>query len=142
MALLDGTNAPTITVEFDVGNKGTFTLGISLLGGTDVLGVGPGSQWVTIPATDVRSISTRRGRTREDQANQPGALLLVLDNHSGNYDPDNPTSTFAWAGHSVLTAGMGVRLSAIWGGVTYVLYRGYCEQVQADSSLDATARGV
>lgn len=136
MALLDGVNAPTITVEFDVGYLGTFTVGISLIGGTDLIGTGTSPNWVSVPSDHIRSISTRRGRTREDQENQPGTLVLVLDNHSGNYDPDNAASTFAWAGHSVLTAGMGVRVSALWNSVTYVVYRGYAEQVFADSSLD------
>ena len=136
MALFDGSNAPTLTVEFDLGKVGTFTLGISLLGGTDVLGTATSSQWQSIPTTDVRAITIRRGRTREDQANQPGALALVLENRSGNYDPDNPSSSYYWNGYSILTRGLGVRVSATWSGTTYVIYRGYLEQIGVDASLD------
>jgi hypothetical protein len=136
MALLDGSNAPTITVEFDYGWRGYFTLGISPLGGTDVLGTPSGTNWQAVPTTNVRSIGIRRGRTREDQTNQPGQLTLVLDNRSGNYDPDNTSSTYQWYGYSVLMRGMAVRVSATYASTTYVQYVGYVEHIDVDVSLD------
>ena len=137
MALLDGTNAPTITVEFDYGWRGYVVLGISLLGGADVWGnVSPGINWQTVASTDIRSISMRRGRTREDQNNQPGQLTLVVDNRSGNYDPDNASSTYQWYGYSTLMRGMAVRVSATYSGTTYVQYVGYIEHIDVDNSLD------
>jgi hypothetical protein len=139
MAFFDGTNAPTLTLEIDVGNKGTFTFGVSYLGGADVLGSVTLPNWSTIPITDVRSLSIRRGRTREDQANQPGALTIVLDNRSGNYDPDNSSSPYYWNLYSVLMAGMDVRLSATYSSTTYVIYRGKVEIIDVDNSLDPTA---
>jgi len=140
MTLYDGSNAPTITVEFDTSKIGSFVLGISQLGGSDVLTAGgAGTTWTSIPTTDIRAISIRRGRTREDQANQPGSLTLTLDNRSYNYDPDNPSSTFIWNGYSILSAGMGVRVSATWSGTTYVIYRGYLEQLDVDETLDPVA---
>lgn len=138
MALFDGTNAPTIKVEFDLGNTGIFTLGISLLDGTDVLGVSA-PNWSQVPTNDIRSLSIRRGRTREDQAVQPGSLTLTLDNRSGNYDPDNPASTYIWDGYSILTAGLGVRVTATYSGTDYIIYRGYAEQVDVDQTLDPIA---
>ena len=137
MALLDGTNAPTILVEFDFAWRNIFTLGISSLGSvTDVLGGTAGTNWQAISSNDIRSISTRRGRTREDQTNQPGQLTLVLDNLSGNYDPSNPSSTYIWNGYSVLTRGMKIRVSATYGATTEYLFNGFVEQVNADQSLD------
>lgn len=136
MSLLDGTNAPTISVDFDLGNFGYFTLGISPLGGTDVLGAPASTQWSTIPTNDIRAISIRRGRTREDQANQPGALSLTLENYTSQYDPDNSASSYQWNGYSILSRGMGVRVKATWSGTDYVIYRGYLEQLDTDMSLD------
>ena len=136
MALLDGTNAPTITVDFDYGWRTYFTLGVSPLGGTDVLGTPSGVNWQSIPTSDVRSVSIRRGRTREDQANQPGQLTLTLDNRSGNYDPDNLLSTYQWYGYSTLMRGMAVRVSATYSATTYVQYVGYVEHIDVDVSLD------
>ena len=139
MALYDGSNAPTITVEFDISKEGNFTLGISPLDGTDVLAAGTGANWSAVPSTDIRSISMRRGRTREDQAVQPGTVSLVLENRSGTYDPDNISSIYFWDGYSILSAGLGIRVSATWSGTTYVLYRGYLEQLDVDESLDPIA---
>ena len=138
MALFDGANAPTITVDFDLGNFGIFTLGVSLLGGTDLLGTSPAPQWSSITTTDIRHIVIRRGRTREDQANQPGVLTLTLENYTSQYDPDNSVSSYQWNGYSILTRGMGVQVKATWSGTTYVIYRGYLEQLDTDMSLDPT----
>ena len=160
MALLDSINAPKIIVEFDYGWRGIFTIAISPLGGTDVLGGKPGTNWQALDSSIIRSISIRRGRTREDQANQPGQLTVVVDNLSGNFDPDNPSSTYQWYGYSTLMRGMGIRVWAAYGaaltynstGVAYnatakpyagnssyeLLYTGYIESVKTDSSLDPT----
>ena len=136
MSLLDGTNAPTISVDFDLGNKGYFTLGISTLGGTDLLGAPASTQWTTITTSDIRKLNIRRGRTREDQANQPGVLSLTLENYTSQYDPDNSSSSYQWNGYSILTKGMGVRVRATWSSTDYVIYRGYLEQLDTDMSLD------
>jgi len=136
MSLLDGTNAPTISVDFDLGNQGLFTLGISLLGESDVLGSTISANWSTISTSDIRKLNIRRGRTREDQANQPGVLSLTLENYSGQYDPDNSSNIYAWAGYSILSKGMGVRVRATWSSTDYVIYRGYLEQLDTDMNLD------
>jgi hypothetical protein len=158
MALLDSVNAPKVIVEFDFGWKGYFTIAISPLGGTDVLGGNAGINWQALDSGVIRSVSIRRGRSREDQANQPGQLTLVVDNLSGDFDPDNPSSTYQWQGYSTLMRGMGVRVWAAYGasiaynatGVAYnatgvpysgntsyeLLYTGYLEAVKTDSSLD------
>ena len=93
MALYDGTNAPLIKVYLDTGNRnsGLFTLGWSTLAptGTDVLGsYTPFTTLTQMPTTDVKRISIRRGRTREDQQIQPGTMTLTMDNTSGSYDPE------------------------------------------------------
>lgn len=138
MALYDGANAPTITVEFDTTKLGAFVIGISPLGGSDVLSAGT-TVWSAIPTTDIRTLSIRRGRTREDQAVQAGTLTLVLENRTSTYDPDNTSSPYNWDGYSLLSAGLGVRVKATWAGNTYVLYRGYLEQLDVDESLDPVA---
>ena len=138
MALFNGTNAPTIVVEFDYGNRGLFTLGISPLGGTDVLGGSAALNWQPITITDVRRIAIRRGKSQENQAIQPGTCSITVDNFSGNYDPDNAASSFFWYGYSTLVRGMAVRVSAVWSSVTYVLFVGEIEDIATDVSLDPT----
>ena len=98
MALLDGTNAPVMRIYLDTSNRtsGKFILSYSLLGGADVLGVpdAPFTTKVQLPSTDMRSISIRRGRTREDQSFQAGQATVTFDNLSGNYDPQFPGGGF------------------------------------------------
>jgi hypothetical protein len=50
-----------------------------------------------MPTTDVKRISIRRGRTREDQQIQPGTLTMTMDNTSGSYDPEFVKSGLATA---------------------------------------------
>lgn len=138
--LFDGIDTPRVAVELDLGGIGWFTLGVSVLGGADLLGtVTP--VWTPVPDTDVRSVSTRRGRTREDQAVQAGVAAVVLDNRTGAYDPDNPDSPYAWNKYSVLTRGLPFRVSATLdlepsGSLTVVIFSGFIEKVEPDQSLD------
>lgn len=146
MSLFDGTNGPIIRVYLDTGRlSGKFTLGWSALGGTDVLGTYDLFSTVQqIPSTDVKQISIRRGRTRENQAYQPGELTIVFDNLSGNYDPDNLYSSYSTPGSnpvSILARGTGIQITAQMNtiySVEYPIYSGYIEQVNKDLSLQPT----
>ena len=138
MPMYDGSVSPTITVSFDTGQIGLFTLGISPLDGTDVLGTYTPT-WSAVTSTDISAISIRRGRTREDQLVQPGSLTVTLDNRSAKYDPDNTGSPYMWNGYSMLTRGMEVKVEATWAATPYTLYRGYLEQIEVDQSLDPVA---
>jgi len=105
MALLDGTNAPVVRMYLDTSNRtsGKFILSYSLLGGSNVLGVpdAPFTTKIQLPSTDMKAISIRRGRTREDQAFQAGQATITLDNLSGNYDPQ------LVAGYGIVSAATG-----------------------------------
>ena len=109
MALYDGTNAPLIKVYLDTGNRnlGLFTLSWSELGGTDELGhYTPFSSLTQFPTEDVKNISIRRGRTREDQAIQAGTLTFAMDNTRGTYDPE-----FAKGGFVTAASGNGTTVT-------------------------------
>lgn len=139
MAYFDGTNAPTLAFEVNLDNTGKFVLGYSTLQATtgDVLGVQT-DNWTALPITDVRSVSIRRGRTRENQSIQPGTMSVVIDNRSGNYDPDNTSSPYRRRGYSYFVAGVAFRVKATWSGVTYVLFTGDVESTETDLGLDPT----
>jgi hypothetical protein len=138
VSLYDGTNAPTITVEIDLGRIGFFTIGTSPLGGTDVLGVAT-SNWTAIPTADVQLISIRRGRSREDQAIQPGILTLNLDNRLSAYDPDNSSTAYMWNGYTLLTVGLGMRVKATYASTDYIIYTGFLDNIEIDASLNPVA---
>lgn len=130
--LYDGTG-PEVTVEIATAYTRGFVIGSSLIGGTDTLGRGEPT-WTALPCEDLISVGIRRGRSREDQAVQPGTLTVVVDNYGGDYDPDNPGSPYYYAGRTLLTRGLRGRVRATWAGVDYVLFEGWIEQVDADMS--------
>ena len=92
---------------------------------------------VQIPATDIRNIAIRRGRTREDQAFQPGTMTLTLDNRSGNYDPESLNATYSLSSYSMFTGGTNMKVTATWSGTEYSLYAGYIEFVEVSQGLDS-----
>lgn len=131
MAGLYGDTAPSVAVELVTGYAGAFVLGTSLLGSTDTLGRGVPT-WAEVPCDDLIGVGIRRGRTREDQAVQPGTLDVSLDNITGDYDPDNTDSPWRSGGFPLLMAGTEIRVRATWQTVDYLLFRGFVEAVSAD----------
>lgn len=116
MAAYDGTNAPTIKIQFYY--NGAYT---------------------DVPRTDLREIDLYRGRTRPDQRIDAGQLIAILDNRSGDYDPDNSASPWWLSGQTTLRAGLRARVVATWATVSYVLYVGYLETTSLNAGFDATA---
>jgi hypothetical protein len=116
MPAFDGTNAPTIKIQFFY--NGAYT---------------------DVPRTDLRSVSLSRGRTRPDQRIDAGQMIITLDNRSGDYDPDNSSSPWWLSGQTTLRADLRARLVATWSGTSYVLYVGYLETTKLDAGFDATA---
>ena len=116
MGAFDGTNGPTLKIQFYFG--GSYT---------------------DVPSTDLRSIDIYRGRTRSDMRIDAGQLIVTLDNRSGNYDPDNLSGPWVSGGVTALRADLRARVVATWSGTSYVLYVGYLENTKLDAGFDATA---
>jgi len=116
MSAFNGTNAPTIKIQFFFNGA-----------------------WADVPRTDVREIAFDRGRTRPDQRMDPGQMIVVLDNRSGDYDPDKSSGPWWSSGQTALRADLRVRLIATWSSVSYVLYTGFLETTKLDAGFDATA---
>jgi hypothetical protein len=112
----DGGDAPAVKMQFAVGDL-----------------------WYDVYPGDVRSIEINRGRPRPDQRMDAGQMIIVLDNHSGEYDPDNLGSYWVTDGVTDLAAGLPARIIAGRDGVTYSLYVGFLETTQLDAGFDATA---
>jgi hypothetical protein len=100
------------TVELDANpdTTGLFVIGSSLLGGTDT--VAPDERWIPVPTLRVLSVSVRRGGSSSNRKYDAGEAVVVLDNTSGDYDPDNPYSPFVMGPRRLLGQGTGLRLSA------------------------------
>lgn len=121
MAAFNGTNAPTLSVQFYINGS-----------------------WVTVTQTDVREISIKRGRSRADQKNDPGAVTLVFDNVSGFYDPEytGSSSPYVVSGVNQLKAGVQCKIIATWSSTGYTLFVGYLETNTIDQGFFPTATMV
>jgi hypothetical protein len=131
---------PVFTVEIaaDPSTTNLFVIGTSLVGSaTHLLAADP--RWSAIPTGDVRQVTTRRGRAREDQNIDAGTMTVVLDGWNGNYDPDNTSSVYQLpTGNYLLRTGLGVRLKVTVAAVDYYLFTGTLESTRADHGRNPT----
>jgi hypothetical protein len=111
MPAFDGTTSPAIAVQF-------------LKSGT----------WTSATTTDVIQIDIRRGRTRQNERDQAGISVVVFNNTSGYYDPDNTSAGNPWvvSGTNILRDGLQMRIVATIGGTAYNLYYGFLEETKVN----------
>ena len=92
---------PTVKIAFDLTLAGAgdfFTIGSTPLGGTAISGAQPIAGDVLTDVTeDVRSISVRRGRSRETDNFDAGIANIVVDNRTRLYDPAAGTAVSPYA---------------------------------------------
>lgn len=115
MAKFDGTNAPTLALQFK--KSGT---------------------WTNVDMDDVYEMVLRRGRTRPLDVIQPGILALNLNNRTGIYDPAATTGTWVVSGSSIIKPGLEIRLQATWSATTYTLWIGYLAAPYVDEGTNPT----
>ena len=125
MAIYDGTNGPTLSLEYAIYASGSLTW----------YKFGDGS---SNPMRDVMQVSIRRGRTREDQTIQPGVMNVLFDNRLGNYDPDNSSSIYKQGSVLAMASNRLIRLTATIGGSTYTVFTGFIEMMDASVDLSPT----
>ena len=111
MPAFDGITSPAIAVQF-------------LKSGT----------WTSVTTTDVIQIDIRRGRTRQSERDQAGISVVVFNNTSGYYDPDNTNAGNPWvvSGTNILRDGLQMRIVATIGGTPYNLYYGFLEETKVN----------
>jgi len=114
MSAFDGVTTPSVAVQF-------------LKSGT----------WTSVTTTDVIQIDIRRGRTRQSERDQAGISVIVFNNTSGYYDPDNTSAGSPWvvSGSSILRDGLQMRVVATIGGTAYPLYYGFLEETKVNQSI-------
>jgi hypothetical protein len=118
MPAFDGTTSPAIAVQF-------------LKSGT----------WTSATTTDVIQIDIRRGRTRQNERDQAGISVVVFNNTSGYYDPDNTSAGNPWvvSGTNILRDGLQMRIVATIGGTSYNLYYGFLEETKVNQGEAPTS---
>ena len=114
MSAFDGVTTPSVAVQF-------------LKSGT----------WTSTTITDVIQIDIRRGRTRQSERDQAGISVIVFNNTSGYYDPDNTSAGNPWVvgGVSILRDGLQMRVVATIGGTSYPLYYGFLEETKVNQGI-------
>ena len=114
MSAFDGVTTPSLAIQF-------------LKSGT----------WTSTTITDVLQIDIRRGRTRQSERDQAGISVVVFNNTSGYYDPDNTSAGNPWvvSGTNILRDGLQMRIVATIGGTSYNLYYGFLEETKVDQGL-------
>jgi hypothetical protein len=118
MAAFDGTTSPSVAVQF-------------LKSGT----------WTSVTITDVLQIDIRRGRTRQNERDQAGISVIVFNNTSGYYDPDNTSGGNPWvvSGTSILRDGLQMRIIATINSTAYPLYYGFLEETKVNQGIGPTS---
>ena len=111
MAAFDGVTTPAVAVQF-------------LKSGT----------WTSVTTTDVVKIDIRRGRTRQSERDQAGISVVVFNNTSGYYDPDNTSGSNPWvvSGTNILRDGLQMRIVATINSTAYYLYYGFLEETKVN----------
>jgi hypothetical protein len=132
------TLAWTVEVDADPDTTGEFVIGVSLLGGTDVLSAT--ERWITTGPGTVRSISIRRGRTDESRPYDTGVCEVEFDNRTGDFDPDNPYGRYVMGPQQLLTVGTGLRVKASPSS-SVTMFTGYVDEPELqDDTFLPTAR--
>ena len=88
--------------------------------------LGPDTVWTDISAY-ARSFTTTRGRNRATESYTPGRCSVVLDNTDGRFDPENLSGPYVFESVTQLKSMVPIRLSAVYAGVSYPLFRGYSD---------------
>lgn len=121
---------PTYTVEVAwTGNlTGVFRVGVSTVGGTDVLG-NPFNGVSFDDITDhVYGFKSSRGRSDDLTEVEQGTLTINLRDQDGRFNPENALSDL----YGYLVPLRPVRVRATHLGVTYSLFQGYIERIEYD----------
>jgi hypothetical protein len=106
---------------------GYFVLDTSTLDGVATLA--PISSTVDI-SSDVRTVSTTRGKQRDLDEYGMGSAACELNNQSRRYDPTNTASIY----YGNIAPMRSVYVTAVLDGVDYPMFRGYIERWRVDYS--------
>ncbi len=90
--------------------------------------------WTDFPAGDVLSVNITRGLSTEFDSVNSGKCIIVLDNFSADYEPDNGSSPYS----PNLEIGKPVQVAGVFSSVTYPRFRGYIDDIVPSTGFDPT----
>jgi hypothetical protein len=114
MPAFDGVTTPSVSVQF-------------LKSGT----------WTAVTTSDLIQIDIRRGRVNQSDFDSSGVSVVIFNNTSGYYDPDNLSVGNPWVvgGVNILRDGLQMRIIATISGVAYPLYNGFLEETKVNQGV-------
>lgn len=107
---------------------GGFTLDVSKLDGTDVLGATFGYTIYDDVTSATKSVSITRGRPTDLATMAQGMCTLRMVDSNGAYNPQNPSSPL----NGNLLPMRPVRIQATLSGTTYPLFFGYISRIESN----------
>lgn len=121
---------PTYTVEVAwTGNlTGVFRVGISTVGGTDVLGSPFSGNVFNDITSDVYAFKTTRGRSDDLGEVEQGTATINLRDYSGKYNYENTSSSL----YGYTRPMRPIRIRATHLGTTYGVFQGYIDRIEYD----------
>lgn len=122
-----------IEVAWSRTRTGAFTIGTSLIGGTDqIAGLYSHFTFDSIKA-DVKDIVIQRGRIGQDGAMNAGTCTIVLKDLTGTYNPENTGSSLS---PNVLPL-RPIRVRATHNSITYGEFFGFITRIEHDPAPTA-----
>jgi Cellulase (glycosyl hydrolase family 5) len=135
VAIFDGVRQPKLLVLLAFGGEVTPT------GSTYRVGVGPGigtgsiggTVWVDI-TEDVEEVRAATPTLDEVRTATAGTAEIMVDNTSGDYDPENLTGPYVSGGVSQVDLDVRVWVRSLWDGVVYDHFWGSVESYTPDDA--------
>ena len=125
---------PKVQIGWSTSTTGGFTIGTSLVSGTDVLTgrFGPSGFTFTDVTSEVKRASGRRGRSDSLGRMNEGTCQVVLKDTTGKYNPSNPSSPLA----GTLRPGRPLRVTTTHLGIEYGLFYGVIRSIESRPQRD------
>lgn len=112
--------------------EGLFRIGVSTVGGTDVISGWPADAGFESVTEDATSFAVTRGRSDDLGQLMAGTADIELRDQSGKYNPVNSSSSL----HPNVKPMRAVRIKATYSGTTYGLFYGFVQSIESRSHPD------
>jgi hypothetical protein len=122
----------TVEVAWGGSVEGLFLVGISEVGGTDVISGWPADAGFEDVTEDCTSFALTRGRSDDLGQLMSGTATVTLRDQSGKYNPVN-TSSSLYPNVKPMRA---IRIKAAYDGTTYGLFYGFLQSIDSRSHPD------
>ena len=115
----------TCQISFGGSLEGLFRIGVSTVGGDDVISGWPADAGYDDVTDDLVAFSLRRGRSNDQAQLMAGTASFRLRDQSGKYNPANTSSTY----YPNVVPFKVVRITATYSGTDYAMFYGFITNI-------------